>query len=149
MIFFTMSDNYWYVIQKESNLKTVVTSQNDSKSFRPISTTPADFQFFLDFGKNTILKWHTFDQIPYSTNDLIAIWFLFEISEINFPLQMKNIEVRMSKSLSGMHQRRFWKQTCPFFLRHMILKRDLPFDSFRYMLSKHNFFRPPKIFTRI
>ena len=37
----------------------------------------------------------------------------------------------------------------PFFLRHMILKRDLPFESFRYMLSKHNFFRPSEISTRI
>ena len=36
-----------------------------------------------------------------------------------------------------------------FFLRHMILKRDLPFDSFRYMLSSHNFFRPSEISTRI
>ena len=31
-----------------------------------------------------------------------------------------------------------------YFLRHMILKPDLPFDSFRYMLSLHNFLDPQK-----
>ena len=36
----------------------------------------------------------------------------------------------------------------PFFLRHMILKRDFSFDSFRYMLSNHNFCRHSQIFTR-
>ena len=35
-----------------------------------------------------------------------------------------------------------------FFLRPMILKRDLPFDNFRYMLSNHNFFTPSEISTR-
>ena len=36
-----------------------------------------------------------------------------------------------------------------FFLRPMILKRDLPFNNFRSMLSNHNFFRPSEIFKRI
>ena len=45
---------------------------------------------------------------------------------------------------------RFLRTNMPFFpLKHMTLKGNLPFDSFRYMLSSHNFFRTSEISTRI
>ena len=50
--------------------------------------------------------------------------------------------MRMSKTPLRGAPEGFLRTNMPFFfLRHMILKRDLPFDNFRYMLSNHNFFQ--------
>lgn len=65
-----------------------------------------------------------------STKIQNSTMFIFRDAHVKTPLRCASTE--------------FLTTNIPFLLR-----RDFPFDSFRYMLSKNNFFRPSEILTRI
>ena len=74
-----------------------------------------------------LCRWGAWKDEGRSRRDFFQGSFLFIFTKIY-------IEMLMSKPLSPAYMRGFWEQTCPF-LRHMILKRDLPLESSKHTLS--------------